>query len=129
MQGRYGVDDLSRFTMGVALVLIILAMFANIFSRTVGSTLDILGVAAIVYAYIRIFSRNIQQRYAENQKFLQMTSKFRFRFNTEKDLMKQRKTHHIYSCPGCGQKIRIPKGKGKIEIECPKCHTKFVKRS
>ena len=126
MQGRYGVDDLSRFTMGVALVLIILAMFANIFSRTVGSTLDILGVAAIVYAYIRIFSRNIQQRYAENQKFLQMTSKFRFRFNKEKDLMKQRKTHHIYSCPGCGQKIRIPKGKGKIEIEC---HTKFVKRS
>ena len=100
MQGRYGVDDLSRFTMGVALVLIILAMFANIFSRTVGSTLDILGVAAIVYAYIRIFSRNIQQRYAENQKFLQMTSKFRFRFNKEKDLMKQRKTHHIYSCPG-----------------------------
>ena len=86
MQGRYGVDDLSRFTMGVALVLIILAMFANIFSRTVGSTLDILGVAAIVYAYIRIFSRNIQQRYAENQKFLQMTSKFRFRFNIEKDL-------------------------------------------
>ena len=129
MQGRYGVDDLSRFTMGVALVLIILAMFANIFSRTVGSTLDILGVAAIVYAYIRIFSRNIQQRYAENQKVLQMTSKFRFRFNKEKDLMKQRKTHHIYSCPGCGQKIRIPKGKGKIEIECPKCHTKFVKRS
>ena len=55
MQGRYGVDDLSRFTMGAALVLIILAMFANIFSRTAGSTLDILGVAAIVYAYIRSF--------------------------------------------------------------------------
>ena len=71
MQGRYGVDELSRFTMGAALVLIILAMFANIFSRTAGSTLDILGVAAIVYAYIRIFSRNIQQRYAENQKYLQ----------------------------------------------------------
>ena len=55
MQGRYGVDDLSRFTMGVALVLIILAMFANIFSRTVGSTLDILGVAAIVYAIYVFF--------------------------------------------------------------------------
>ena len=79
--------------------------------------------------YFRIFSRNIQQRYAENQKYLQMTSKFRFRFNKEKNLMKQRKTHHIYSCPGCGQKVRIPRGKGKIEIECPKCHTKFVKRS
>ena len=128
MQGRYGVDDLSRFTMGAALVLIILAMFANIFSRTAGSTLDILGVAAIVYAYIRIFSRNIQQRYAENQKFLQMTSKFRFRFNKEKNLMKQRKTHHIYSCPGCGQKIRIPKGKGKIEIECTEMPHKIRKK-
>ena len=116
MQGRYGVDNLSRFTMGVALVLIILAMFANIFSRTVGSTLDILGVAAIVYAYIRIFSRNIQHEDLDYREFMA-------------DLMKQRKTHHIYSCPGCGQKIRIPKGKGKIEIECPKCHTKFVKRS
>ena len=28
MQGRYGVDDLSRFTMGVALVLIILAIYS-----------------------------------------------------------------------------------------------------
>ena len=129
MQGRYGVDNLSRFTMGAALVLIILTMFVNIVNRSVGSVLDFLGIAAIVYAYFRIFSRDIQKRYEENQKYLAMTSKFRLRFNKEKNLMKQRKTHHIYSCPGCGQKVRIPRGKGKIEIECPKCHTKFVKRS
>ena len=129
MQGRYGVDDFSRFIMGVALTLIILTMVVTMFNRNVGSILDFLGIAAIVYAYFRIFSRNIQQRYAENQKYLQVTSKFRLRFNKEKNLMEQRKTHHIYSCPGCGQKIRIPRGKGKIEIECPKCHTKFVKRS
>mgnify|MGYP002529266797 FL=1 len=129
MQGRYGVDELSRFTMGAALVLIILTMFITMFNRNLGSIFDFLGIAAIVYAYFRIFSRNIQQRYAENQKYLQMTSKLRLRFNKEKNLMKQRKTHHIYACPGCGQKIRIPRGKGKIEIECPKCHTKFVKRS
>ena len=129
MQGRYGVDDLSRFTMGAALVLIILTMFVNIVNRSVGSVLDFLGIVAIVYAYFRIFSRDIQKRYEENQKYLAMTSKFRLRFNKEKNLMKQRKTHYIYNCPGCGQKIRIPKGKGKIEIDCPKCHTKFVKRS
>ena len=129
MQGRYGVDELSRFTMGAALVLIILTMFITMFNRNLGSIFDFLGIAAIVYAYFRIFSRNIQQRYAENQKYLQMTSKFRLRFNKEKNLMKQRKTHHIYSCPAGGQKVRIPREKGKIEIECPKCHTKFVKRS
>ena len=113
MQGRYGVDELSRFTMGAALVLIILTMFITMFNRNLGSIFDFLGIAAIVYAYFRIFSRNIQQRYAENQKYLQMTSKFRLRFNKEKNLMKQRKTHHIYSCPGCGQKVRIPRGKFK----------------
>ena len=129
MQGRYGVDELSRFTMGAALVLIILTMFITMFNRNLGSIFDFLGIAAIVYAYFRIFSRNIQQRYAENQKYLQMTSKLRLRFNKEKNLMKQRKTHHIYACPGCGQKIRIPRGKGqKVEIECPKCHEKFIKR-
>ena len=81
MQGRYGVDELSRFTMGAALVLIILTMFITMFNRNLGSIFDFLGIAAIVYAYFRIFSRNIQQRYAENQKYLQMTSKFRLRFN------------------------------------------------
>lgn len=128
MQGRYGVDQFSKFTMGVALAAIILAIFAKPGSA-VGSLLDTLGLAAIIYTYFRIFSRNIQKRYAENNKYLSMTSKLRLRFNKEKNLMEQRKTHHIYSCPSCGQKIRIPRGKGKIEIECPKCHTKFIKRS
>lgn len=65
MQGRYGVDDLSRFTMGAALVLIILTMFVNIVNRSVGSVLDFLGIAAIVYAYFRIFpeiSRSVMRR-------------------------------------------------------------------
>ena len=61
MQGRYGVDELSRFTMGAALVLIILTMFITMFNRNLGSIFDFLGIAAIVYAYFRIFSRNIQQ--------------------------------------------------------------------
>ena len=112
MQGRYGVDELSRFTMGAALVLIILTMFITMFNRNLGSIFDFLGIAAIVYAYFRIFSRNIQQRYAENQKYLQMTSKFRLRFNKEKNLMKQRKTHHIYSCPVDRRSV-FPGGKAR----------------
>lgn len=128
MQGRNGVDDFAKFTMGVAFVSIILAMFMRNGSF-LGALLDTIGLLAIVYTYYRILSKNIQKRYEENQKYLSMTSKVRTRFQKEKNLMMQRKTHHIYTCPGCGQKIRIPRGKGKIEIDCPKCHTKFVKRS
>ena len=47
----------------------------------------------------------------------------------EKYIMNQRKDYHIYTCPNCKQKIRIPKGKGKLNITCPKCHTEFVKNT
>lgn len=128
MQGRYGVDQFAKFTMGVALVSIVLAIFVNT-GRSAGSLLDMLGLVAIVYTYFRIFSRNISKRAQENQKYLSATAKLRQRLNKEKNMMKQRKDYHIYTCPSCGQKVRIPRGKGKIEISCPKCHSKFVKRS
>ena len=128
MQGRYGVDQFAKFTMGVALVSIVLAIFVNTGSSA-GSLLDMLGLVAIVYTYFRIFSRNISKRAQENQKYLSATAKLRQRLNKEKNMMEQRKDYHIYTCPSCGQKVRIPRGKGKIEISCPKCHSKFVKRS
>ena len=128
MQGRYGVDQFAKFTMGVALVSIVLAIFVNTGSSA-GSLLDMLGLVVIVYTYFRIFSRNIYKRAQENQKYLSATATIRQRLNKEKNLMKQRKDYHIYTCPSCGQKVRIPRGKGKIEISCPKCHSKFVKRS
>lgn len=127
MQGRYGADQFAKFTMGLALVCIILAAFGR--RSAIGGLLDTVGLAAIIYTYYRMLSRNIPKRYAENQKYLAFTQKLRVRMHKEKNLMEQRKTHHIYTCPGCGQKIRIPRGKGKIEIECPKCHVKFIKRS
>jgi len=114
--------------MGVALAAIVLTLFTGTRSG-IGAFLDLFGMAAIVYTYFRIFSKNISKRYQENQKYLQMTDKLRARFQKEKRMMSQRKDYHIYSCPGCGQKIRIPRGGfKKVEIECPKCHTKFIKR-
>lgn len=128
MQERNGVDEFARFTIGVAFVSIILALFTRKGSF-ISSLLDTIGLLAIIYTYFRILSKDIQRRYEENQKYLSMTDKVRVRFRKEKSMMEQRKTHHIYTCPGCGQKIRIPRGKGKIEIDCPKCHTKFIKKS
>ena len=113
MQGRYGVDQFTKFLMGVALVCMILSLFTR---SMVWSFLILL---LLVYCYFRMFSKSITKRYAENQKYLQMTAGIRRKWASFQRDMKDRKTHHIYKCPGCKQKIRVPRGKGKIAIRCP----------
>lgn len=109
-----------------SLVLIVLSLF---FRGGFGTVLDTLGIILIVFTYFRLFSRDFQSRSEENRKFLDATSKIRRRFNRDKNIAKQLKDYHIYSCPNCKQKIRIPRGKGNIEICCPKCQTRFIKKS
>ena len=128
MQGRYGMDQLGRFTVIMSVVLVIISMFTGRFFR-LSSILNMIGIVGVGYTYFRMFSRNYAKRSAENRAYLQYTYKIRRLFGRQKYMMNERKTNHIYSCPGCGQKIRIPRGKGRIEIECPKCRTKFIKKS
>lgn len=123
MQGRYGADQMGQMLSAVSMVFLILSMF----SRNQGWFL--LAVIGIVYNYFRMFSKNISKRYAENQKYLTMTAGIRRKIASWKSQLAQRKIYHIYRCPGCKQKIRVPRGRGKIEIRCPKCNTRFVKKS
>jgi predicted membrane protein len=123
MMGRYGADQFSKVLMYISLGLLVV----NIFVRQ--SILYWIAIALLVYVYFRMFSRNIEKRYQENQKFLN----FRYRMIAKKDASRkqweQRKIYRYYKCPGCRQKVRVPKGKGKICITCPKCRMEFVKRT
>lgn len=123
MAGRYGFDFLGKTTLITALVVMILSDFFQ------SMTLSLLSWVLIIYTYFRMFSRNIYKRSSENQLFLSKTRRIRSWFWTQKNLLVQRRTHHIYKCPTCHQKIRVPRGKGKIEIRCPKCQTRFIKNS
>lgn len=123
MTGRYGLDSLGRFTMALTLIFIVM----NYFTRN--RLIPLLAWAGLILTYYRMFSRNIYKRSAENQQYLNRTAKLRRWFYTQKNVFIQRKTHHIYKCPSCKQKIRIPKGKGRIEIRCPKCNATFIKKS
>jgi len=123
MMGRYGIDSLGRFLLGLALVLLLLSRF---FLRSI---LYILSFTILVIVYYRMFSRDIDRRYRENQLFLEYRNKINNNIQRQKYMLRQRRIYHIYRCPGCGQKIRIPRGKGKVQIACPKCKTRFIKRS
>ena len=122
MQGRYGTDDFYKFLFWVALIGIVINWFFK------SQLLSFAVTLILVYAMYRVLSKNHSARYAENQRYLQATAKIRYWFDQQKKLMEERKYHHIYTCPKCRQKIRIPKGKGKIMIRCPKCHHEFQKR-
>lgn len=123
MQGRYGVDSLNKGLLAIA----ILTMIASTFVQS--QILYWISLIALFLAYFRMFSRNIPARYRENQFLLKHTQKIRAFFNQHKRAFTLRKTHHIYTCPNCKQKIKVPKGKGMIEIRCQKCGTRFQKRS
>ena len=123
MQGRYGVDSLSRFLSVVLLVIIVLGLFIRIpFS-------GLITLALLIILYWRMFSRNIPKRYEENQKFLHIRDKFLGRVSSFGSNLSQMKDYHIYKCPRCNQKIRIPRGKGHIMVRCPRCGFEFHKKS
>ena len=127
MQGRYGIDQFSKFLLILGVVVVLLSSFLS--RNPVGLVFYLIGWALVIYCYFRMFSRNTSKRYAENQASLAKTYKIRTFFSQQKNIWKQRRVYHIYTCPNCRQKIRIPRGKGKIEIRCPKCSTTFIKKS
>ena len=122
MIGRYGMDQFSRFLMWATLVIMVIGTFTHPIVYCVG-------FAGMIYMYFRIFSKNWTKRSAENQWYLRKSYAVRTWFDKKKKLWKLKKTHRIFKCPTCKQKIKVPKGKGKIEIRCTKCDTKFIKRS
>ena len=100
----------------------------KIWSRSVG-IFYIAGIVLLVYTYYRMFSKNISKMYAQNQKYLNAKYRAVVKKDAWKKQWQQRKIYRFYRCPGCKQKVRVPKGKGKICITCPKCRMEFIKKS
>lgn len=130
MMGRYGVDQMN---IGVLIFSMVCTFTASL---TRWLLLSILGTALLAYGVFRMFSRNVSARSKENQKFLVFWNKVKGSwykikdwFSGKKRRFADRKTHCYFSCPKCKRKLRVPKGKGKIEISCPICGTKFIKKT
>ena len=122
MMGRYGVAQLTWVLLALSLLL---SLCGSIFRSNV---LGILCWAVLVVCYLRIFSRNIYARQQENQKLLQFWWKLK-NGRSERPCREQRKNFRVFSCPTCKQKLRVPRGKGKISISCPKCGRSFIKKT
>jgi len=123
MLGRYGPDQLSVALLFLSLLLSIVFFF---FPGTI--LRYIIYVPFIVFLF-RVLSKNISRRRAENTKFLEFWNPIASWIGKKQYRLKDSRTHKYYSCPSCKQTVRVPKGKGKIKITCPKCKTEFIKKT
>ena len=115
MVGRYGTDRLNMVILSVGLVASLLSVIFKF--APVNLVLFFLSYGMMFWAIFRTLSRKTYKRYQENRKFLQLMGR-----------MKDRE-HRYFDCPKCRQMVRVPRGKGKISITCPRCREKFVKKT
>ncbi len=123
MIGRYGNDKLNQVLSGGSLILVLVGALSG------ADGLYTLGILLLAYVYFRMLSKNISKRYAENQAFMPYYYRVTGWLSSKKRGMERNKNYRIFACPQCKQKLRVPKGKGKIQIRCSKCGHEFIKRS
>ena len=123
MIGRYGTDGLNQFLSIASLVLLLIAIISRV------NLFTYLGAALLIFCYYRTFSRNISKRTEENYKFYTLKDRVDNKFKGWKEQWANRKVYHYYRCPQCRQKLRVPRGRGRIQISCPPCGTQFNKKS
>ena len=115
MAGRYGTDRLNMVILCVGLAVSLLSVFFRF--TPLNLLLVLLSYGLMIWAIWRSLSRNTYKRYQENRKFLQIVGRLKDRRN------------RYFDCPKCRQMVRVPRGKGKISITCPRCHEKFIRKT
>ena len=121
MIGRYGTDGLNQFLSMSSIVMLLVSLLTRV------SLFTWLGAALLILCYYRSLSRNISKRTEENYRFYSLKDRFNNKFRSLKEQWANRKLYHYYRCPQCRQKLRVPRGRGRIQISCPRCGTQFIK--
>lgn len=116
MRGRNGMDNLNKALFIIVIILDVICIFIK--KRVVYS---IFWLVSILFLY-RFLSKNLVARRRENDKFQGFTRINKMKYDMRKD-------YKIFRCKVCGRNIRVPRGKGKIEVTCPVCNNKTVHRT
>lgn len=115
----YGFDLLGYLLLGGCVVLTLLSRILDVVF------LSLLASIALVWSVSRAFSHNIQKRWAENQRLLKLLPELRRSLADGMLRHKQRRNYKFFRCPGCHNRLRLPRGKGRIQITCPRCGQRF----
>jgi DNA-directed RNA polymerase subunit RPC12/RpoP len=123
MSGRYGGDQLS-------IVLLVTSMLLTTIGYITKLSLFMpISYIPLIFSVYRMFSKDIPKRRMENYKFSILISPIYSKYKNIKRKFKERKTYKYFKCSNCHAELRLPKGKGRIKITCPKCKVNFEGRT
>ena len=123
MQGRHGPDNLGMFTLITGLACSLLGSFTGI------GILSLLGFTLYAWTLFRMFSRNNDKRFAENRKYIELTSNWKTRIRQFVKRMKNRRDYRYFKCPNCKVLLRMKRGSGEKDITCVRCGFQFKQKS
>ena len=123
MQGRYGLDELSKKMMILSLICFLLSSFIK------STLLHSFALFLIIWSYFRCFSKNVYSRNNELNAYLELQRKTKNKFDLRKRMWNERKEYRYFKCKQCKSWSRVPRGKGKIEITCRVCKSKMQKKT
>ena len=136
MYGRYGSDELNLLLLILAVLIslcnaVLSSIFtqSEVFVRWISPSLSLLMLGLLGVNLYRCFSRNIYKRQQENAWYLRKKDAVTRWFRSVKDRWQQRKDYRFFRCPKCHALLRVPKGKGKIQLTCRKCGNRFERKS
>ena len=151
MRPKLQLDELNKALLIACGVCYLLSFVLNRYAAA--STLfRLLFAAAAIFLGVRLFARNPAARNNENMKFLAIVTAVKEFFHKPSqgtgsarrpastassggllDKWKQQwheyRTYRYLICPQCSQRLRVPRGKGKIRVTCTKCRNQFVAKS
>ena len=123
MYGRYGNDELNFVLILFGLLLSLISNFDKLWY------LYFLSAVPVTVALLRALSRNTNARYNERLRFIAVISVFKNKYIKIRSRYRDRQTHKFFICKKCKATLRLPKGRGKIKITCPKCGNTMIKKT
>ncbi len=122
MLGRNGVDFLNKHLFRIAAII---AGLNLLFLGRIGSVPFLIAG----YALFRTLSRNLPMRQAEDMVARAKYDRAKEKISGALHRAKQIRDFRFFSCPGCSSYLRVPRGKGRIQVTCPRCGHRFDRKS
>ncbi len=151
MRPKLKLDELNKALLITAGAAYVLSFVLNRYAAA-NTLFRLIFAAALIFLGIRLFAGHPEKRNNENMRFLAIVTSVKEFFHKTfgstnstrrpasasasgglldkwKQQWREYRTYRYLICPQCSQRLRVPRGKGRIRVTCTKCRNQFIAKS